>query len=409
MSAIILPTTDLISANNISAGATDYAMAGCTNLALQSTEANANMTWRTAGTFSNLDIKVFSNTVTAASTLNFRKNTANGNETVSIPASTSGEFRDSTNTDSVVSGDIVDYKITAGGTGTTLDLTGLSIIFSATSGTVTRLSQTAISALSDTSANTTTYFPPVGLLQNTATEANTQFKVKSSFTLQNLYVKIATNARATATTFGSRINGTNGNLVVSVPATTTGVFEDTTHTDSLVSGNLFNYYITTVAGVTSITIQTIGVELANTSASSHVMACTTNGFTYNANITRWCMLGGGMAGNGVESNAQLRSDFIHVASNLECFVITNTVTAASTIRFRQNTANGNQVVSIGASTTGYFEDTTNTDIVAAPNEINYQITTGASGTSLIVSNIGYLTTVVPTAVKWGQCAWSYPI
>jgi len=59
--------------------------------------------------------------------------------------------------------------------------------------------------------------------------------------------------------------------------------------------------------------------------------------------------------------------------------------AASSFKFRKNGADGNQVISITGSTTGDFEDTSNSDAVVDGDEINLRTSTGAGGTTFIAS------------------------
>ena len=68
------------------------------------------------------------------------------------------------------------------------------------------------------------------------------------------------------------------------------------------------------------------------------------------------------------------------------------------MRFKVNTANGNQLLSIGFGATGAFEDTTNSDAVVAGDEVNYQVvTSGAAGAiELRIMQVAYIATVRKT-------------
>jgi len=90
------------------------------------------------------------------------------------------------------------------------------------------------------SENATRYAAPSGFLQQNLTEPETQLRVRGSYVLSNLYVRVSTNELAGNSTYRSRRNGVNGNLAVTVPGGATGVFEDNIHSDNLVDGNLFN-------------------------------------------------------------------------------------------------------------------------------------------------------------------------
>ena len=78
-------------------------------------------------TFSDLTILVRSNNLDATSTLRFRKNNVDGNQSVSIAANTAGLFSDMANTDTTAVEDLINYRLVAG-TGGTGDLLGVDII-----------------------------------------------------------------------------------------------------------------------------------------------------------------------------------------------------------------------------------------------------------------------------------------
>ena len=91
-----------------------------------------------AGTISNLWCRV-KTAATANSTVVLRKNGANGNDTFSICANTTGAFSDATDTDSTASGDKIAVGITPGSTA--LVITIIAATFSSTnmSNTVTHM------------------------------------------------------------------------------------------------------------------------------------------------------------------------------------------------------------------------------------------------------------------------------
>ena len=59
-------------------------------------------------------------------------------------------------------------------------------------------------------------------------------------TINNLAIFVPTNGSSTST-FKSRKNGANGNLSISVSANGTGLFQDISHSDSVVAGDDFDY------------------------------------------------------------------------------------------------------------------------------------------------------------------------
>ena len=114
---------------SVPSGGTFYSRVGDpSNFLSDASESQVGATWSTSGTFHDFSLRVQSNCTTAASTATFRKNSANGNRSVSVPANTAGEFCDLTDTDSVSAGDTVDWKLTAG-VGDGLTIQGTSEIF----------------------------------------------------------------------------------------------------------------------------------------------------------------------------------------------------------------------------------------------------------------------------------------
>lgn|SRR3990167_1218419 len=90
-------------------------------------------------------------------------------------------------------------------------------------------------------------------------------------------------------------------------------------------------------------------------------------------------------------------------SNLYINVLTND-RAASTLRTRVNAGNGNQVVTITGSTTGKFEDTSNTDTVTAGQEWATEIVGGAGGTTFTYSVVQLLFAASSNTVARYSCA-----
>jgi hypothetical protein len=219
----------------------------------------------------------------------------------------------------------------------------------------------------------------IGLL-NTTTEGNMQFTVRTAATLQNLQIQVSSNSRTNATTFTNRIGASDGTCTVSPGSGATGLFEDTTHTDSLSSGNLLN-----LDGVTSTTNNTIVVPrmsatlLASTAASDLIAGAVTAGasatadFTYGTGAIHYVpILGAGFA-QSTEANAQITMPFQATATRMRANVIVNTSTGW-TATFRIGAADGAQTYSVTSSGTGLFEDTTHSDSLSAGNLVNVKKT-----------------------------------
>ena len=346
-----------------------------------SSEAQVQRTVREAGTYSKLCTKIFTNGITASSSVVFRKNGANGNQSITIPASTTGEFEDASNTDAVVAGDLVNTLFVAGGSGTSVRPNSIVSLFAATSQTANHHAQQSYTL---STASTTFFVKIVGAAATNpgTTEANQQLKAKAAGTWRNLNVIVFTNGRGTATDFGTRINGANGSMSVSVPGGATGQFEDTTNDDTIAVDDLICRYATTGTGGGS--INAIVAQTFETTDGSTLLAAGFNAQTVNFGST-WYLGVAGVPGNVVttEAEASHRLQLSAVLSQYVVRVSTNTLNAATSWRLRVNGADGNGSISIPSSTTGWFEDASNNDTVAATDLLCYQLDTTASGSGAL--------------------------
>ncbi len=203
--------------------------------------------WYESGTLSNLTVYITTNTSGNACTVSTLKNSAvAGNQSISITTATTGSFTDPTNTDAVVSGDLwyLKWAAVSSGSGTCRQMT---VLFEAAVDT-----STAVGFISATPLGTS---PSVGVTTvgglnyasgfvATGSESTVQTKIKTAGTFKFMYLYVQTNTKGTNTTFGLRINGTNGTITASVTSSTTGVFEDATHSDTIASGDLVDWYVT---------------------------------------------------------------------------------------------------------------------------------------------------------------------
>ena len=83
-------------------------------------------------------------------------------------------------------------------------------------------------------------------------------------------------------------------------------------------------------------------------------------------------------GGTSEANHQFNFYFPAVTTNLFCYVSANTRNGTSTVNVRKNGVNGTGSVSISASATGTFEDTSNSDSFAYNDYFSMQIAPGGS-------------------------------
>lgn len=118
-----------------------------------------------------------------------------------------------------------------------------------------------------------------------------------------------------------------------------------------------------------------------------------SGHTVNANTTHYYDINGQpLNPSSTEIYSEVRESY--AVTFLYLYLETNTITANGTFRTRKNQANGACSVSITASTTGTFTDTSNSESLASGDQIGYQYVTGTSGTSSQIRKMGAVFTPV---------------
>lgn len=348
-------------------------------------EATSQVIFRTAGTLSKLYARVTANSNVGSVAFKTRKNAANGNQTVTIGAAATGVFEDATNTDTVAAGDKFNYQSPTGGATGTMTYNLMSCIFDSTTNYVSKL---VCDGQGLPTASTTYYFPLSGQVSGvTSTEANTQNKVKKAGTLKNFCVSANVNGRTTDTIATMRIGGADTAIVATIIGSTTGFFENTANTASVAVDDLTNSKIVTGTGTGTVTIDNMMIEYETTNGQGLITAGALGSsaeLVVNANTTNYVIAGGETRVYATEAEAKLKTRVALTLSNLTIWVPTNGVLLDSTFKMRVNGADGNQTITIPLSTTGYFHDTSNIDVVDDNDEINYQLITGLTGTSMTV-------------------------
>jgi hypothetical protein len=331
-----------------------------------------------AGTLARMAFRVPTNAWAASKSITLRINGADATQTQSVAAAATGWYQDTTHSDAVAAGDALAYALTPGTE--TLKASSLgqwSIEFDATSGNATRLWQTAESttpvAFSAGVASATRYVPLhcQGDASNgwfTSTETFAKSLTRAPGTLSRLSTYIAANTSTNAATMTTRINGADATQTISVAAGVTGLVEDTTNTDALVSGDEVNYKTVTGAGTANTTCQQIAstFESAATSWDARVASTRTAGSAYGtANANYQAIDGAGVGVQATEAAVELLCPFACYSSNLIAVVVANSGTnVTQDLRSRINGADGNQVVTL-AGATGTLEDVTHYDTYAA--------------------------------------------
>lgn len=339
-------------------------------------ENQAQIICRSAGTFSNLTVHSTSNTPTVV----FRVNGATGNQTIS----SSGQATDSVNTDAVISGDKVDLDLSSG---SSVVLQSLSSYFTATttSNTVTRLNSTGDNS-GITQSNENYFFVPGGrcVSGGTSTEVNAQIIQQKSGTMKHLFAFVNGNSRGETDTLNDRNNGANGNLTQTIGSNATGTFEDSANSTTVVSGDKYCVDIVLGGSSSSMSLNQIGIDFITTSSATEMVVGISNGISMSSGSTQEWPLGGELQSNTTESNRQIAIQVAYTFSNMSINLIVNT--SARTMTFRDGGANGNETFTTTTGT-GFFSDSTNTDVALVGDLVNYQYGTGSAAATVVAASI----------------------
>lgn len=386
----------LLTSNSNSAGATttantssNFFMLGNGWIVRRNVEAAVQIMFHTAGTLSKYYVRVNANSNLNSITFRTRKNgTTNGNASITIANTFTGTFEDITNTDTVTAGDKWNYASSTGGATGTMNYTVMSCIFDAATNYVTKL---VCDGQNLTSASTIHYFPLSGQVSGvTSVETNAQQKVKKAGTLKNLCISNSANARTTDTVFTMRLNGADTALTCTTAAGVTVFSEDTTHTVAVAVDDLIDFKAVTGTGSGTFIVDNLMIEYETTTRHGFITAGSTgisSDLIVNANTTNYVCAGGEARVYTTEAEAKIKARMRINSSNLTIALTANTVSAESTFNMRINGINGNQTIPIPFNTTGYFHDTTHTDMITETDEFDYQLLTGATGTSMTIKQM----------------------
>jgi len=231
------------------------------NVTNNTTEANAKVRQRKAGTYQAATIHIGTNGRSTATTFKSRKNGVDGTMTVSIAsgAGSIGFFSDTTHTDTIAAGD--DYNLsTVTGTGTgALNVDTTYIEFSSTNSD--SINVCADHNLRTQNISLTRNQALGGLLTNTGTtELDVEVIANVAFTYSELTINVTTNTVTAASTLTLRANAAAAGLVsASVTANGTGVFSDSTHTYVAAATDLMDTRLVTGGTGTSLKTNAIMV------------------------------------------------------------------------------------------------------------------------------------------------------
>lgn len=218
------------------------------------TEADSQVKFPTAGTLKHLYSEVITNAMPNTTTIRTRKNGADGTQALSIATITTGQFEDTSNTDTIAVNDLVNTSVTYGvNGGGNLISYGISakVSFETTDSTGVTTQSLGVQTVN---ASVTTYLGLGGDGGPTTTEANAKALALASLTFSKLSCYVSSNTIAATSTITFRKNGANGNQAVSIGSLATGQISDATNSDSVVSTDTVNLQIVTGGVGTSLNL-----------------------------------------------------------------------------------------------------------------------------------------------------------
>lgn len=329
----------------------------------------------TNATFSNLTVKIKTNTRTATTTFQLI-GTSGLNSTVSVATTATGYFTDSVNTDTLTAGTILRVEGTVGGTGA-IALTEVAGVYDVSGsdyvsflGSLLSFSHSASTNFGGFSAATSTV--------NT-TEANHQVRIANNATLRNLSLRVYTNTRTADDTIYVRKNGSNTAITAVIPSGFTGMVQDLSNTTTVVADDLVNLSIVAPTNTGS-----CGVVAQLEFVGSYGIVGGTNTATpgFGSGVTGYLAVTSAGTNAYTQSDADLAIPLKIVANKFRLRVSANSANYNSVVTLQKNGTDTAVQFTITPSTTGWLSETATNVTVEPGDTLNWKIVNGTGTGSL---------------------------
>lgn len=355
------------------ANTTQYFSPAGGTIAYTTTEANTQVKYYNAGTITRLQVRVSANSVASNSTVRIRKGGANGNNTVTLTASTTGLYEDTSSSDTISANDLIDLQSVPGAATGTYTITVAAYLFDATSDTVSKFVANTQLTLADT------FLPMTGVLLGNATEANYRTRQRKTGDFKNFAILISSNGKSSNGSCFFRKNGVDS-ATVTVTASTTGLFEQTGTTVSVAAGDDVNWRYDLPGGGGSTIAQLIHCEYIDTNGFGQLIGSNNALNTRAGTIVYFVLSGFQISNTAAASSAKAQEAFTF--SELTSHVTTNSLTADITITLYNGADTSLQNTITTGTTNSYISDSSDTAVVAATDLV--AIKYGGAGTGTIV-------------------------
>ena len=222
-----------------------------------------------------------------------------------------------------------------------------------------------------------------GFASDTATEANTQASCTEDATFSNLRVNIISGGSGT-NNFRFRDAGADGSELASRSGA--GIAEDTTNTDVLSAGDLFNIAYTDTGSNSTIAWIVANIVLSSGHGNLHG-AAGFGGLVFDtASSTNFIPLSGSLTADG-STNEVLTTLKVRAYDSFEALQVRVTANArlnTSSFRNRINNGNGTALIEFATLVTGLISDTVLGDAIADGQTVNASVTLGTGVEDLTV-------------------------
>lgn len=211
----------------------------------------------------------------------------------------------------------------------------------------------------------------------------------------HLGIYLSANTLSVTGNFAFRKNGAAGSQLVAISASSTGLFQDTTNTDTLSAGDTFDLEFSSSAGTGTASLEFATVTF-NPTTNFRKYTKYVNGLNLNgANIyVGLCFT----SASSTESLAESKFRQSGTLQKVDVNVTVNSSTTNATLKSRINGATGNISVAVTASTTGLFSDLSNSDSVASTDLVNFL----ANGADNTITSTFYTFEFLSDDASWNQ-------
>lgn len=216
------------------------------------TEGQYQLKIKNAGTWRNLNFTATANTQNGNESLKSRINGSTGNQSAVLSSSTTGNAEDSTHTDTVAMDDLINLQLVEAGTTGSVTIPSFNSEIESSAYLATYICQngTVNGILQN---GTTTLYRTWGADFSSTTETDYQTDMDTTAALTLLEAQLIQNALNSGQTavLSSRVNTAAGNCSCTWTAggsPATGYVRDTTHTDSVVNGDVVGHKWVTGTG-----------------------------------------------------------------------------------------------------------------------------------------------------------------